>query len=129
MNVVQGITWKTRGRQMKKALLVTLFLAPAVLAGIATTNTFAQDFATGPYLGQAVPGDTAAIFAPGIISTGDDGPGRSHEPGRQGNVLRQDGGRRRGYLLFKDERQRLYGQTRKLSVSPDIRIISTLNPT
>ncbi len=55
---------------MKKALLVTLFLVPAVLARITTTNTFAQEaaIATGPYLGQAVLGDTAALFAPGVFN-------------------------------------------------------------
>ncbi len=56
---------------MKKALLAALFLVPAVLAGcdLKIDIQDAPELA-GPYLGQALAGDTAALFAPGLISTG-----------------------------------------------------------
>ena len=54
---------------MRKSLLAALVLAPAALAGFPAQNACANE-AQGPYLGQAVPGGTAVLFAPGIVSTG-----------------------------------------------------------
>ena len=38
-----------------------------VFLGIGSIQTFAEPFAKGPYLGQAPPGSTAQVFAPGLI--------------------------------------------------------------
>jgi hypothetical protein len=52
-----------------KTLHVASIFVSAVLAGFTTQTAFAQS-GTGPYLAQQPPGDTPALFAPGIVSTG-----------------------------------------------------------
>jgi len=57
---------------MKDKLFFVCTLVSAIAAGFTAINTFAGDApdGVGPYLGQELPGETAALFAPGVVSTG-----------------------------------------------------------
>ncbi|MGM0408056.1 MAG: hypothetical protein ACQERU_08725 [Bacteroidota bacterium] len=50
---------------MKKLLLIIIL--GFIILSCKNQN---EDILTGPYLGQSLPGDTAELFAPGIVSTG-----------------------------------------------------------
>ena len=56
---------------MRNLLFISI-LATAIFAGFTTSNALAGEIpeASGPYLGQPLPGGEAALFAPGIVSTG-----------------------------------------------------------
>ncbi len=53
-----------------RATLAPLFLATVLAAAGCTRSATETPRLTGDYLGQAPPGATAALFAPGIVSTG-----------------------------------------------------------
>lgn len=57
---------------MKELTLILLLITAISLTSCLTDNNKGEGgpAITGDYLGQASPGDTAALFAPGIISTG-----------------------------------------------------------
>lgn len=60
---MKAIQFFTSSRLIKKRLLILVFIFIA-------QSSFGQQFTDlyGDYLGQIPPGDTAVIFAPGIIS-------------------------------------------------------------